>query len=105
MSRGDYTHADRITDNSLAAIERRHSEMEAFLERLRAIDADQLAPEDLLNSELFEFLLTGSVEGHRFRMFLAPVGGRFGPHQRIPQMAERVRFKRYEDYVNYLKRL
>lgn len=105
MSRGDYTHADRITDNSLAAIERRHSETEAFLERLRAIDADQLAPEDLLNSELFEFLLTVSVEGHRFRMFLAPVGGRSGPHQRIPQMADRVRFKHYEDYVNYLKRL
>jgi uncharacterized protein (DUF885 family) len=105
MARGDYTHADRITDNSLAAIERRHAATEAFLDRSRAIDAGRLTPEDLLNYELFEFLLTVSVEGHRFRMFLAPIGGRFGPHQRIPQMAERVRFNHYGDYANYLKRL
>ena len=105
MARGDYTHADRTTDNSLKAIERRHAATRSFRQRLHAIDPTKLDAGDLVNYELFDLSLRNAVEGHRFRMFLAPLGGRYGPHQRIPQMGERVRFSSYDDYVNYCKRL
>jgi len=105
MSRGDYRYADRITDGSLAAIERRHAERQRFLERLHAIDADALNEDDRLNYDLFEQILSRDIEGHRFRMFLAPIHGRSGPQQEIPQMHERVRFASYDDFANYLKRL
>jgi uncharacterized protein (DUF885 family) len=105
MSRGDYTHADRITDNSLAAFERRNRELEQFLSRLRLIDQAKVSEDDRLSYQLLEVLLDDAIQGHRFRAFLAPIGTRFGPQQSIPQMGERVRFDLAEDYENYLKRL
>ena len=105
MSRGDYSSANRIADGSLAAIERRHGETQAFLKRLREIDRAQLNETDRLSYDLFELSVGQVVEGHRFRTFLAPIGARFGPQQRIPQMHERVRFASAEDYANYLERL
>jgi uncharacterized protein (DUF885 family) len=105
MQKGDYSNADKTTDGSLAAIERRHAETKQFLDRLRAIDKAGLNQTDRLNYELFELERAREVEGHRFRRFVAPIGGRFGPHQSIPQMHERVRFRDATDYENYLKRL
>jgi uncharacterized protein (DUF885 family) len=105
MARGDYSHADRVSDIGLDAIDRRHGERQLFLTGLRSIDPKLLGAEDRLNWELFELLLLRSIEGHRYRMFLAPISGRYGPHQRVPQMGERVRFRDYRDYDNYLKRL
>jgi len=105
MARGDYTHADRIADASLGAIDRRHEQMLRYRLQVRSIDRGGLSVADRLNWDLFELRLQRSIEGHRYRMFLAPIGGRFGPHTRIPQMGERVRFRSYEDYDNYLKRL
>lgn len=103
--RGDYRHAERITDDSLAAIERRHGETRAHLGRLVEIERGALSAADQLNYDLFDLDLRMEIEGHRFRMFLAPVGPRSGPHQRIPQMHVRSRFSAEEDYVNYLRRL
>ena len=105
MARGDYRYADRITDNSLDAIQRRHDETVDFLNRLLSIDRDALHEDDRVSYELFELELRQAIEGHRFRTFLAPIGGRFGPQQSIPQMAQRVRFNNYDDYANYLIRL
>lgn len=104
-SKGDYSSADRIADESLAAIERRHAETADHLRRLRRIDRDALDQAARLNYDLFERKLAEDVEGHRFRVFLAPIGGRFGPQQDIPQLHERVRFASGEDYENYLERL
>lgn len=105
MERGDYTRADQITDNSLAAIERRYGDRRQFLERLERIGRDGLSAEDALYFELFDLELRTAIEGERFRTFLAPVGGRFGLQVDVPQMHVRSRFDSYDDYVNYLKRL
>lgn len=105
MARGDYSNAEKVTDNSLAAIERRHGETRAFAERLGEIEPSELSANDRLSYELFALNLRNAIEGHRFRMFLAPITGRSGPHQRIGQMHERVRFAGYDDYANYLTRL
>lgn len=105
MSRGVYTYADRVTDESLAALERRDRETQAVLGALGAIDRAQLDDADRVNFDLFERLLREQVDARRFRMYLAPIDARSGPHQEVPQMHERVRFASYEDYDNYLKRI
>lgn len=105
MSRGDYRFADRITDGSLAAIERRQQQTRQFADRLRAIDRGALSAADALDYDMFDFILSQSIEGAPFRTFLMPIGGRSGPQQDIPQMHERVRFQSAEDFENYLKRL
>ncbi len=105
MSRGDYTRAAHITINTIDTVERRHVETAAHLDRLARIKKRDLSDGDRLNHTLFERLLREEVEAHRFRMFLAPVGPRSGPHQRIAQMGERVRFVGAMDYENYLRRL
>ncbi|MCG3128180.1 MAG: hypothetical protein CHACPFDD_03056 [Phycisphaerae bacterium] len=105
MSRGDYSNAHRLTDGSLAAIERRHGEMQRFQERLHAIDAAALGDAERLNYELFELKLKEAIEGHAFRTFLMAVAARWGPQQEYPQMHVRARFKDALDYENYLTRL
>ena len=105
MARGDYTNAHRITDNSLGAIERRHQYAIDHLDQLREINFEALDEDDRVNYQLFELELVQSIEGHQHRSFLVPLSGRMGPHQRIAQMAERVRFASYEDYEHYLARL
>ena len=105
MERGDYSNADKITDESMEAIERRQNGELSFAERLHGIPRGKLDRDARLNYDLFELMITRSVEGQRFRMFLAPIGGRFGPQQSNPQMHERVRFASFEDYENYLKRI
>jgi uncharacterized protein (DUF885 family) len=105
MERGDYRDADRLADEGLEAIERRHQDDRADLERWAAIDRSKLSGEDRTSYDVFGRSLALQVEGHRFRTFLAPIGGRFGPHQWIPQMGERVRFESAKDYEDYLQRL
>jgi uncharacterized protein (DUF885 family) len=105
MSRGDYSNADRLADMSLEAVDRRHAQTQKFLERLRAIPAEGLSERALVSRELFERMLATEVEGHAFRMHLAPLGARWGPQTRVPQMHERVRFETAKDYEDYLSRL
>jgi uncharacterized protein (DUF885 family) len=96
---------DRITDASFRGIETRQAQTRLFLKDLEAIDPACLAGEDLLGWQLLVRDLRLSEEGHRFRTFLMPVGGRGGPQQQIPQMADRMPFRTEADYVNFLKRL
>lgn len=105
VSRGDYRYADRLADTSLKAIERRHREQREFLVQLHAIELERLSDDDKLNYRLFERELRDAIDGHRFRVFLAPIGGRFGPQQEIPQLNEKVNFNNLKDYQNYLSRL
>ena len=105
MRRGDYRRAAHVTDNSLAAIGRRHRETVDFHERLKALGPSGLTENDLVDYELFELELEREIEDYRFRKFLMPIGQREGLHQDIPQAAEGIRFAAYEDYENYLGRL
>ena len=104
-ARGDYSSADKIAEVGLAATQRRHEARERFLSRLRAIERDALSENDRLSYDLFEAMLGEQIDGHRFRMILAPIEGRSGPQQTIPQMHDGVRFGSYDDFANYLTRL
>ena len=105
VRRGDYRRAHHITENSLAAIERRHEQRQAFMEQFEAIDQSQLGEVDLVSAEIFALRLQRDIDGHRHRTFLAPIGSRSGPHQSVPQMGDHARFESARDYENYLSRL
>jgi len=105
LRRGDYTNADRITDYGMNAIIQRYYDTRQFLKRLSVVPYDDLPKADKLSYDLFKLGLEDEAESEQYRMFLAPVGGRFGTHQRIAQMAEQVRFRDYDDYSDYLSRL
>ena len=105
MHRGDYTHAGRVTDQSLAAIERRHRDTLEHLEWLQAIDKRRLRGGDVIDYELFDLRLRHEIEDYEHRTFLMPIGQRWGPHQRIPLMTEGVRFGTAQDYDDYVLRL
>ncbi len=105
MAMGDYSNADRIADTSLKAVEDRHKQTIKFLESIQSIKRNELDSVDRVSYDLFELQLTRSIEGHRFRDFLMPVGSRSGIHQIIPQSADNVRFANIDDYRNYVKRL
>lgn len=105
LSQGRPTAADRITDPGLRGIEMRHSAVKIFLDDLRAIQPQDLSETEQLDWALLVRDLQESVDGHRFRTFLMPVGGRNGPQQSIPQMAENMPFATEADYENYIKRL
>ncbi len=105
LRRGDYTNADRITDYGMDSIIQRYYDTRQYLKRLSVVPYDDLGKADQLSYDLFKLGLEDEVESEQYRMFLAPVGGRFGTHQRIAQMAEQVRFRNYGDYSDYLTRL
>jgi len=92
MSRGDYRHAARIRDDSLAAIQRRQRETQEHLARLSALDRSQLSAADQLNYDLSEWMLRSEIERHQYRGYLLALGSRWGPHIDVAQMHERVRF-------------
>ena len=97
--------ADRVADESIAAIEARRRKSDEFLAQLSALDAAKLAGDDLLGWQLLTRQLREGKDGHRFRTFLMPVGGRGGPQQDIPQMADRVPLRTAEDLEHYVHRL
>ena len=70
LSRGDDRYADRIADQSIEAIEMRHSMTAENLDLLMSIDRTRLDGQDLINYELFDLTLRNEVNGHRFRTFL-----------------------------------
>jgi len=105
MRLGNYKYAHRIKDNSPAACERRHGETLAQQKRLAEIDRERLNANDLVSCELFALRLEEALGEYRFRTWVMPVGQRWGPHQRIPQMADGVRFANAPDYENYIRRL
>lgn len=105
MERGDYTSAERLSDQSLAAIESRRAWSQAFLDRLLMVPRESLDETDALSADLLGRALRESIADDGFRTFLMPVGGRWGPHQIVAGMHERVRFANERDYASYCARL
>jgi len=101
---GDRRYNDRWADDSLAAIEQRHRDRTAFLDRLERIDRARLSPADQLNYDLFESDLRRAIEAHAFRMYLLPLNQR-GGIQTADSLTEVLRFETVKDYEDWLARL
>ncbi len=98
-------HDDRLTDISLAAVDRRTAAAVAYLKRLDAIPDSGLSFADRINKAILKRSLDESVEANRFGQRLMLFSNRSGWHQEIAGLADGLTFKTRADYDNYLKRL
>jgi uncharacterized protein (DUF885 family) len=98
-------HDDRIRDLSPEARQRRVREAQAFLTRLEAIPADQLAGQDRVNRGILRRLLAEDIEadgfGQRDMLFTTYAGW----HQGFAGLARNLPFRTRADYESYLTRI
>lgn len=103
-SLGDRRFNDQWTDNSIEAIQSRHEQQRAFLDRLRAIDSSDLSTDDQLNYDLYRRELQNTIDGHPFKSYLMPISQRGGV-QSLETTAERLRMQTVKDYDDWLARM
>lgn len=101
---GDRRYNTEWSDDSLAAIERRHLERRDFLRRVYAIDRASLPEADKLNYELFRRDLQRRVDEHQFKGHLMPFSQRGGV-QNLDSQASYLRFETVGDYEDWLVRM
>jgi prolyl oligopeptidase len=101
---GDRRYNDSWSNQSLAAIERRHKETQEFLRRAYAIDRAQLSASDQLNYELFRRQLQDDVDVHQFRGYLLPFFHRGGV-QNLENTTNQLRLATTKDYEDWLARM
>ena len=103
-SLGDRRYNDQWTDQSLAAVEKRHIKDREFLRRLYAIDRNELSEAEQLNFELFRRELQNDVDAYQFKAYLMPFSHRGGV-QTLNQTASRLRLSTVQDYEDWLVRM
>ena len=101
---GDLRYNHQWPDASLPAIERRHQDDKAFLERARKIDAAKLTPADRLNRELFIYKLEREVEEFAFGGYLMPMN-QMGGIQDENSTADALTFTELKHFEDWLARL
>lgn len=101
---GDMRHADRWTDVSLAAIERRHAYDQALLQRLARIDRSALSKDDALSCDLFKYDLETSLAEHPFGIYLLAVNQR-GGIQTSDEVADALPFETPKHFADWNARL
>ncbi|NIR48948.1 DUF885 domain-containing protein, partial [candidate division KSB1 bacterium] len=104
-ARGDLRYNDRLSDESVAAYERRNQARLNFLTRIEEIARDPLSEEDQLNYDLFKGQLQWNIQEFKFKTYLQPVHQRSGFHLSLPDMHERIPFQTKKHYEDYLARL
>jgi uncharacterized protein (DUF885 family) len=102
---GDHRFDDRLTDESEAAIQKRHRHAEEALSELERIPRDRLTESSRLSWDLFRRDLRESIEAHRFPSWRIPIGPLSGPHMELPELVNEMRFGNAADYETYLRRL
>ncbi len=101
---GDLRWADRWTDVSFAAIERRHAYDVALLRRLGEIPRGELSRDDALSYDLFRYDLELAIEEHPFRLYLLPINQR-GGIQTADDVADALPFVTDKDFADWNARL
>jgi uncharacterized protein (DUF885 family) len=102
---GDHRYNDRLAKVSLADAERAAKESEAFLTRLRAIDAASLSKVERLEQELLERDLADSIADFNAGLHLLPINNRSGFHIEFPELPDWSPLGTVKDYENYIARL
>ncbi|HLN86902.1 MAG TPA: DUF885 family protein, partial [Candidatus Limnocylindrales bacterium] len=95
---------DRWSDQSLAAITKRHDHDREVLAELTHFDRAALSAADRLNYDLFKKDYEDRVEGFQYRRYLLPLNQLDGVHT-VNQLADALRFTTLKDYEDWLTRL
>lgn len=102
---GDHRYNDRLAKVSLTDAERAAKENEAFLTRLRAIDAASLSKTERLERDLLERDLADSIADFNAGLHLLPINNRSGFHIEFPELPDWSPLNTVKDYENYIARL
>jgi prolyl oligopeptidase len=103
-SLGDRRYNDQWSDQSLAAIARRHSETREYLRRVYAIERAALPEAEQLNYELFRRELQAEVDAHAFNGYLLPFFHRGGV-QNLENVTNQLRLENTRDFEDWLARM
>jgi uncharacterized protein (DUF885 family) len=95
----------RVSDDSLAAEDRRVERAKGWLAQLDAIDPASLSAADRTNHGILVRLLSEQVELAGFPQRVINFTNRSGWHQSFAGMADNLPFDRLDDYRSYAKRL
>ena len=102
---GDPRGQDRLSDDSLEAIQSRADQRARFLEKLNAIPVEKLSESRQIDRELLRQRLEGQLADFRFQTHLMPINNRGGFHIRIPELPRMMTPRSEEDFANYIARL
>jgi uncharacterized protein (DUF885 family) len=104
-ARGDYRYNDRLEEQSLAAIARRHDSDEAFRRRLDGISIAGFAEQAVLSHDLMRQLLTQRIDNYSFKEYEMPVSQMEGAHVRLADLPLAMPFDSVRHYEDYIARL
>ena len=105
---GDYRYNDQLSDHSLAAIDRHHSEDVAFLTRLKAIPTTGFSEQDILSHDLLTRVLQQRLDDYQLKDYEMPVDQMNGIHTNLADLPLGMPFdsvKHYEDYIARLHQI
>jgi len=105
---GDYRYNDKLGDNSLAAIARRHGINQLFLAKIKAISAEGFGEEDRTSHDLFLRNMQENVDDYDLKNYEMPVNAGGGIHTGLADLPNSVPFdtvKHYEDYIARLHQI
>ena len=96
---------DRLPEVNEAAQKRRTRFLEQLLTRLDGIDRSRLAPQDLINLDIFGIQLDSRIASFRYRSHLIPILADSGFHTSFARLPENVPLAAVRDYENYISRM
>ena len=102
---GDPRGQDRLSDDSLEAIQSRADQRARFLEKLNAIPVEKLSESRQIDRELLRQRLEGQLADFRFQTHLMPINNRGGFHIRFPELPRMMSPRSEVDFANYIARL
>jgi len=102
---GDYRYNAQLSDASLAQVERRHSENNAYQARLRAIPTTGMAETDRVSHELLEQQLIRANVSYELKDHEMPLNQMGGVHTSLADLPLSVPFDSVQHYEDYIARL
>ncbi|MGH9596413.1 MAG: DUF885 domain-containing protein [Edaphobacter sp.] len=105
---GDYRYNDQLSNHSLAAIARRHTEDVAFITRLKAIPTTGFSEQDTLSHDLLVRVLQQRLSDYELKEYEMPVDQMNGVHTSLADLPLGMPFdsvKHYEDYIARLHQI
>lgn len=101
-SRGDESAKGKLRDVSPEAYRARKTELLELLDELKSIHRDDLSAEDQISYDMMQSQLEQQVAEINFKTYEMPLNSEWGFHVEAAGLAQRVSFRTYEDYENYL---
>jgi len=102
---GDYRYNDQLSDVSLAQIERKHSEDDAFLRRLRAIPTTGMAEVDRVSHDLLERQIVRAGVAYELKNYEMSLNQQNGVHTSLADLPLSVPLDSVQHYEDYIARL